>query len=80
MASVMPVSSTTFSGMGRRGLISWLKLATSRPPSKRTAPNSMMVSFWGLRPVVSTSSTTQWVWAMGLASARSTIMARSSMR
>ena len=58
MALVMPVISTTLSGTGRPGLISWLNSATSTPFSMRTAPISIISSVWVFRPVVSTSSTT----------------------
>ena len=80
MASVMPVSSTTFSGIMRPGLTSSENSATSSPCSMRTAPISVIMSVAVFRPVVSTSSTTNAVSSSARESASSTMTAASSIR
>ena len=58
MASVMPVSLTTSSGIGSCGLTKREYSSTTCPLRMRTAPISMMRFLRGLRPVVSKSTTT----------------------
>ncbi len=77
IASVIPVSWTTNGEMRRPGLTSVLNVPVTRPPSRRTAPISVMPAPSGASPVVSRSKTTNAVSASGR---RSVSWARSRQR
>ena len=57
VASSMPVMPVIISGMGTPGLTRAEKVPTSRPPSMRTAPISVILEKPGVAPVVSRSTT-----------------------
>jgi len=59
IASVMPVSVTMSSGIGRPGLTSVENSAAGWPSLTRTAAISVMAASCGCQPVVSTSTTTK---------------------
>ena len=57
VSSSMPVRPTIMGGMGTPGFTRAEKLSTSRPPSMRTAPISVILEKPGVAPVVSRSTT-----------------------